>query len=97
MISRQSSSSSHCGSVADEPDTRSSPCAGVRYEDTQPDCTSSMTNPIKNNGYERAASGNDEMIERLSNDQGAEGWFDILLYSTTKQEISLISRFQHRL
>ncbi|XP_045763424.1 zinc finger protein chinmo isoform X1 [Maniola jurtina] len=68
---RQSSSSSHCGSVVDEPDTRSSPGAGARYEDT-PDCTSTLANPVKNNGYERAASANDEMMERLSNDQGAE-------------------------
>ncbi|XP_063838402.1 zinc finger protein chinmo isoform X2 [Ostrinia nubilalis] len=66
---RQSSSSSHCGSVVDEPDTRSSPGAGTRFEDNPPDCTSTLSNPIKNNGYERSASVNDEMIERLSNDQ----------------------------
>ncbi|XP_046961366.1 zinc finger protein chinmo isoform X3 [Vanessa atalanta] len=59
-------------SVADEPDTRSSPGAGTRYEETQPDCTSTHANPIKNNGYERAASTNEEMMERLPNDQGAE-------------------------
>ncbi|CAG9134731.1 hypothetical protein JYU34_002177 [Plutella xylostella] len=70
---RQSSSSSHCGSVADEPDTRSSPGAGGRYADDAPaDCTSTHGNQIKNNGYERSGSVNDEMIERLSNDQGAE-------------------------
>ncbi|XP_072937119.1 zinc finger protein chinmo [Epargyreus clarus] len=68
---RQSSSSSHCGSVADEPDTRSSPSAGTRYEENQPDCTSTAP-PIKNNGYERTASNNDEMMDRVSNDQGAE-------------------------
>ncbi|XP_049886491.1 zinc finger protein chinmo isoform X2 [Pectinophora gossypiella] len=65
---RQSSSSSHCGSVADEPDTRSSPGAGQRYEDNPADCTSTLGNPIKNNGYERSGSANDEMIER--NEQG---------------------------
>lgn len=73
---RQSSSSSHCGSVADEPDTRSSPgvgTGGTRYEENPPDCTSTLGNPTKNNGYERSASANDEMMERLSNDQGAEG------------------------
>lgn len=59
--------------MADEPDTRSSPGAGQRYEDNPPDCTSTLGNPIKNNGYERSASANDEMGERLSNDQGAEG------------------------
>ncbi|XP_073942221.1 chronologically inappropriate morphogenesis isoform X2 [Choristoneura fumiferana] len=48
---RQSSSSSHCGSVADEPDTRSSPGAGQRYDDNPPDCA--QLNTIKNNGYER--------------------------------------------
>lgn len=70
---RQSSSSSHCGSVADEPDTRSSPGAGARYEENNPpDCTSTLGNPIKNNGYERCASANDEMMERISNEQGAE-------------------------
>ncbi|CAG4976234.1 unnamed protein product [Parnassius apollo] len=69
---RQSSSSSHCGSVADEPDTRSSPGANARYEEAPADCTSTHTNPIKNNGYERSASANDDMMERLSNDQGAE-------------------------
>ncbi|XP_053599826.1 zinc finger protein chinmo isoform X2 [Plodia interpunctella] len=69
---RQSSSSSHCGSVADEPDTRSSPGAGPRYEDNPPDCTSTLGNPVKNNGYERSASANDEMVERLSSEQGAE-------------------------
>ncbi|CAH1644675.1 unnamed protein product [Spodoptera littoralis] len=69
---RQSSSSSHCGSVADEPDTRSSPGAGARYEENPPDCTSTHGNPIKNNGYERSASANDDMPERLNNDQGAE-------------------------
>lgn len=69
--SRQSSSSSHCGSVADEPDTRSSPGAGQRYEENPPDCTSTL--PTKNNGYERNAFANEEMTERLSNDQGAEG------------------------
>ncbi|CAK1544256.1 unnamed protein product [Leptosia nina] len=67
---RQSSSSSHCGSVADEPDTRSSPGASVRYEENPPDCTSSVNNPVKNNGYER--SGKDEIMERLPTDQGAE-------------------------
>ncbi|XP_013168501.1 PREDICTED: broad-complex core protein isoform 6 [Papilio xuthus] len=77
---RQSSSSSHCGSVADEPDTRSSPGAGAgggagagagaRYEDAPAECTSTLANP-KNNGYERSASANEDM-ERLSNDQGAE-------------------------
>lgn len=71
---RQSSSSSHCGSVADEPDTRSSPSAGARFEENNPDCTSTLGNPIKNNGYDRnPSSANDEMMERLSNDQGAEG------------------------
>ncbi|XP_041980463.1 zinc finger protein chinmo [Aricia agestis] len=69
---RQSSSSSHCGSVADEPDTRSSPGASARYEETQPDCTSTLANPIKNNGYERSSNIKEEMMERLSNDQGAE-------------------------
>lgn len=73
--SRQSSSSSHCGSVADEPDTRSSPGAGARYEENPPDCTSTLGNPTKNNGYERSASANDDMPERLNNDQGAEGRF----------------------
>lgn len=69
---RQSSSSSHCGSVADEPDTRSSPGAGQRYEDNQPECTSTLGSGAKNNGYERSTSANDDMIERLPNDQGAE-------------------------
>ncbi|XP_026314466.1 zinc finger protein chinmo [Hyposmocoma kahamanoa] len=69
---RQSSSSSHCGSVADEPDTRSSPGAGQRYEENPPDCTSTLGNPTKNNGYERSASTNEEMTECLPNDQGAE-------------------------
>ncbi|XP_045511026.1 zinc finger protein chinmo-like isoform X2 [Colias croceus] len=69
---RQSSSSSHCGSVADEPDTRSSPGAGARYEENPPDCTSSVNNPIKNNGYERSAPAKDENMERLPTDQGAE-------------------------
>lgn len=60
--------------MVDEPDTRSSPGAGARFEENNPpDCTSTLGNPIKNNGYERSASVNDEMIERLSNDQGAEG------------------------
>lgn len=60
--------------MADEPDTRSSPGASGRYEDNQADCTSTLGNTgIKNNGYERSASANDEMMERLSNDQGAEG------------------------
>lgn len=59
--------------MADEPDTRSSPGAGARYEEAPPECTSTLANPVKNNGYERAASVNDEMMERLSNDQGAEG------------------------
>ncbi|CAH0405082.1 unnamed protein product [Chilo suppressalis] len=76
-MGRQSSSSSHCGSVADEPDTRSSPGAGPRYEDNPPDCTSTLGNPTKNNGYERSASVNDEMMERLSNDQGAEAWLPL--------------------
>ncbi|XP_050670575.1 zinc finger protein chinmo-like isoform X2 [Leptidea sinapis] len=66
---RQSSSSSHCGSVADEPDTRSSPGASARYEEN-PD--SSMPNAIKNNGYDRSASANEEMGDRLNNEQGAE-------------------------
>lgn len=79
--SRQSSSSSHCGSVADEPDTRSSPGAGQRYEENPPDCTSTLGNPTKNNGYERTASTNEEMTERLSNDQGAEGQWNKLQIS----------------
>ncbi|XP_047987004.1 zinc finger protein chinmo isoform X1 [Leguminivora glycinivorella] len=62
---RQSSSSSHCGSVAEEPDTRSSPSAGARY-DEPPDCA--QINNIKNNGYERT----DELMERRDADQGAE-------------------------
>ncbi|XP_022124032.1 zinc finger protein chinmo isoform X1 [Pieris rapae] len=68
---RQTSSSSHCGSVADEPDTRSSPGASVKYEEN-PDCTSSVANPIKNNGYERFSSVKEEIMERLPTDQGAE-------------------------
>ncbi|KAJ2953909.1 hypothetical protein O0L34_g1543 [Tuta absoluta] len=68
---RQSSSSSHCGSVADEPDTRSSPGAGQRFDDNNQDCTSTLGNPVKNNGYERSGSANDERIEHMSNDQGA--------------------------
>lgn len=74
----QSSSSSHCGSIADEPDTRSSPGAGHRYPDDNPaDCTSTLGNPIKNNGYERSASATEEMMDRLNNerDQGAEGTY----------------------
>nr|XP_049691844.1 zinc finger protein chinmo isoform X3 [Helicoverpa armigera] len=63
---RQSSSSSHCGSVADEPDTRSSPGA-ARYEDAD---ALPAPAPPKNNGYERGNT--DDMPERLNNDQGAE-------------------------
>ncbi|XP_060801583.1 zinc finger protein chinmo isoform X3 [Amyelois transitella] len=69
---RQSSSSSHCGSVADEPDTRSSPGASARYEDNPSDCTSTLGNAIKNNGYERSASANDEMVDHMNSEQGAE-------------------------
>ncbi|VVD05340.1 unnamed protein product, partial [Leptidea sinapis] len=69
ILPQQSSSSSHCGSVADEPDTRSSPGASARYEEN-PD--SSMPNAIKNNGYDRSASANEEMGDRLNNEQGAE-------------------------
>lgn len=73
--------------MADEPDTRSSPGAGTgagggagagtRYEDAPAECTSTLANP-KNNGYERSASANEDM-ERLSNDQGAEGSFFFVL------------------
>lgn len=76
LISRQSSSSSHCGSVADEPDTRSSPGASQRY-DENPD--TSTQHPIKNNGYERSASANDEMMDRMPNEQGAEGLFPLII------------------
>lgn len=56
--------------MADEPDTRSSPGAGQRYDDNPPDCA--QLNTIKNNGYERT-TGNDDMMERLNTEQGAEG------------------------
>ncbi|GBP75509.1 Zinc finger protein chinmo [Eumeta japonica] len=80
---RQSSSSSHCGSVADEPDTRSSPGAGAgagaggagggRYDEPEAGAGPGLVAPApKNNGYERNAPSTDEMMERLSNDQGAE-------------------------
>lgn len=72
LFCRQSSSSSHCGSVADEPDTRSSPGAGGRYpEDNPPDLTI-PGNSIKNNGFDRSGS-NEDMMDRLPHEQGAEG------------------------
>ncbi|CAH0726181.1 unnamed protein product, partial [Brenthis ino] len=70
---RQSSSSSHCGSVADEPDTRSSPGAGARYEETPPD-TSSHANPVKNNGYDKGAAVNDDLRVKSENDYHASGY-----------------------